>query len=340
MNQHAYFVPSAASNRIAGIINFFRTTHLDTAAFDTAHTLLDGIMLAHSSGPRGSFPGISLFEPSNVGKTSMVKQYILKRVVPRLQAERPEFTNAARESVAELQREILHVELTDDATPTTIASDIVAKLGGRITGSRAALWKQAYTLLENSSVKLLIIDEIQHIASRGKVVTADGVIDKIDLRLNRSAGDALKTIMNRGTVPVLFCGTRVCTSLLNGTQFRSRAWHKIELPPLDWTKEGDKAEFRRFLGNLIIAIGESGLIERPKLLLSGQTPIRLSVASSGRLGILCRLVQHAMLEYARSDRREMIEDDLVNAVDYLVAMGECEVNPFRAGRAKLELING
>lgn len=337
MSELTYFIPSAEAGNAAKVLNFFESLHIETRAGKKAHAFLDAVILAHKNSPQGSAPGIRMFAESHLGKSTIVRDYIRTRIVPRLQAENLEMANLPAEKVVELQREILHVQLKEDATPLSIAQDIVEKLGGTVAGQRGHLWKQAFDLIKNTKVKLLVVDEVQHIATRGKVINDEGVVDTVDLRRTRSSPDALKALMNRGTVPVLFSGTKIAATLLSGSQFNGRAFHQIALKPHNWTIAEDKAEFVRFLGLMALEIEKAGFVDEVPQLVHGQTPRNLYVAAGGRLGFVCKIVQQALLELAFSGRRVMTLTDLSEAVDQFVALGEADVNPFHATQATLEL---
>lgn len=252
-------------------------------------------------------------------------------------AECAHFANASPETVVEEQKMVIHVQLSQDATPKSIAQDIITRLGEKPNGQQGTLWYRAHTLLKNLGVKLLVIDEVQHLASTGMRIEGGKVVG-IDLRRTRSSPEALKTIMNRGTVPVVFAGTEISEVLLPGTQFNGRATEVINLAPLDWTNKHDQLEFFTFIGNMINKLMESGLLEEVPPLLEGETPMKLYLSSHGRLGLVCKIVQRAMSFVIKGSRGAMAEEDIAKAVDLFVAQGEISTNPFRLGRkSALEL---
>lgn len=325
-------IMSPAAIRKTKLRLFFKTLHIPTAAMTQGFELLDEMIMSHEQAPFGTAPGAKLLAPSNAGKSHFVQDYIRTRYVPLLKAENPLFANAPDEVVVDQQKVVIHVELSHDATPMSIAQDIVARLGEKPRGQQGTLWYRAHTLMANMGVKLLVIDEVQHLASTGLRIE-DGKVTDQDLRRTRSSPEALKTIMNRGTVPVVFAGTLVAESLLPGTQFNSRSIEEIRLDPLDWRRNSDQLEFRTFLGEMAIELFQAGFVTELPKLVHGATPLKMYQSSHGRLGLVCRIVHQAMKFVVNENRSALLEEDLTKAVDLFVAKGEISANPFRASRA-------
>ena len=206
-----------------------------------------------------------------------------------------------------------------------------------VSGSKETLWHRVYEQCALFGVRLLVLDEIQHLAATG-MTFENGEVVKIDLRRSRSTPDALKIILERGTIPTMFVGIEKARKLLIGsTQFSGRI-SEIALPALNWTIDEDRMEFLKFAGRIAKAMREAGVVKKLPRLVYDDTPRLLFIASKGRFGLLCKiLLQSLVIALSESDR-ELNTEHLRQAVDIVcVSRGELAENPFRHAGVALEL---
>lgn len=293
------------------------------------------------AGIEGPIQGLSIFMPSHWGKSSVIDGYILTRVVPAMLRNNPALAAEPVVNLIARQKTILHVTLTEDATPLSVAIDILKTLNPEapVTGNKATLWFRVYQQCKMFGVRLLVLDEIQHLAATGMTFEGDE-ITKIDLRRTRSTPDALKVILQRGSIPLMFVGVEKARRLLIGsTQFNGRI-DEIPMRNLDWTVDDDRMEFLKFAGRIAKAMETEGLLRKAPRLVYDDTPLQLFVASKGRLGLLCKILKQALtITLSENKAKEMTLEHLRQAVDIVcVSRGEIQENPFKRAITEMELV--
>lgn len=324
---------SQLSQAIKTATLFFKTHHFPTSHEEMAHQRIDGYLGACMEGIEGPIQGLSMFMPSHYGKSTIVSSYIQTRVIPAMIRDNPELAAEPVQNLIARQKTILHVTLTEDATPASVAIDIIQALNpeASVTGNKATLWHRAYQQCAMFGVKLLVLDEIQHLASTGMKFEGEQ-ITKIDLRRTRSTPDALKVIMQRGSIPVMFVGIEKARRLLIGsTQFNGRI-DEIPLRNLDWSSDADRIEFMTFAGRIAKAMETEGLLRKAPRLVYDDTPLHLFIACDGRLGLLCKILAQALVMALVEPEKDMTVEHLSRAVDIVcVSRGEIQENPFHTG---------
>lgn len=314
---------------------FFKTLHIQTSHEKVAHEMIDGYLSASMAGIDGQLQGLSIFMPSHFGKSSIVSGYVRTRVVPAMIQTDPAAAKEPVENLINRQKTILHVTLTEDATPSSVAIDILKALNPEapVTGNKATLWHRVHRQCKLFGVLLLVLDEIQHLAGTGMKIE-NGQVVKIDQRRTRSTPDSLKVILQRGSIPLLFVGVMDARKLLIGagsTQFNGRI-DEIPMHSLDWTIDEDRNEFLMFSGRVAKAMAAQGLVKSAPRLVHGDTPLKLFIASNGRLGLLCKILKQALTITLSEQASELTLTHLQKAVDIVcVAREEIGENPFNKG---------
>ena len=77
---------------------------------------MDAVRIAHAIGGSGPRRIGFLFAPSHCGKSSLIRAYILHRVVPEMIAEAPSLAEMDPHEIAHRQRRVLHVTIGENAT--------------------------------------------------------------------------------------------------------------------------------------------------------------------------------------------------------------------------------
>jgi hypothetical protein len=116
-------------------------------------------------------------------------------------------------------------------------------------------------------------------------------------------------------------------------QIKTRSHPPIKFGPLHYGDEKDRKTFDAFCGRLCLKIVEHGILpERPTILVEGDVPLCLNIASRGRLGVVTIIVRMALEEMAENGQSSLEREHLASAVDnYSVEFGLCSYNPFREG---------
>jgi len=156
-----------------------------------------------------------------------------------------------------------------------IATNMLASLGAPRPekGSVTTKLGQLKTLFKTCGVRLIILDEFQHLIEHR---TRQEVSD---------AADWIKTLINETKIPMVLCGMPSSTQVLDGfDQLRRRFNTKMELHPFDW--DDDEAEFR----DMLAAIDEQLPFKSPAGLAEDPLAPRLWLASMGKMSSLMQLI--------------------------------------------------
>lgn len=320
----------------------FESLHIQHDALNKAHEQFDAIRLAHARTAGNGRPRrcLCLFAPSHSGKSHTVLSY-MRTVVARMIAEDPSLADRDPEVLAREQKKVVHVTLSAEATPKSLATDILIALEdpNPDKGTKASLWARVYRLIAALGVEMLVIDEVQHLANkRIKIVTGGNDI-VFDHSRDQNVADTLKVMMIRGSVPLVFMGILQARDLvISSTQFKGRVLDEIHFETPRWPVEGERMDFIAFCGRLSLKLQEEGLFAEAPPLVVGDIPSNLYVSSLGRLGLVCRIVEKAAILALTRGSKVMERSDLAEAVDLIiVGRGELAENPFHGLAKTLEV---
>lgn len=292
-------------------------------AHETYHTMRQIRKLAPHDPPRFS----SIFAPTHSGKSMTITTYIEKHVVPEA-IERGLFDPREEPRViAQRQNIVLHVTLSQNANPASLATDILTALGDdRATkGEQRDRMKRAYDLLRQQGTELVVIDEIQHLAGksqRGK-----------DERNGNSATDALKAMLIRGLVPMVFIGVVEARAfIVADSQLAGRTFEELDFSALSYAIPHEREMFVNYLGLIGHKLKQHNIFDRAVHLVDDATAHCVHAVASGRLGIVSRLLEQATIRAVRSGDQTVNASHLSLAtIEWAIPLGIIDYNPFVSG---------
>lgn len=165
-----------------------------------------------------------------VGKSTLLERY---RDVSRAEEIRTE-TGIKR------PKPVVYVELPSDATVNVCSDAILSSIMGReIRTNGRSKDGQLETQLRINEVELIILDDFQHAASRGREKTRS------------QTADFVKSITKRSRIPVVMAGLPEVGALIdNNRQLETITPYKLAIPRYQFGTDGQKKLFRAFLGSL------------------------------------------------------------------------------------------
>lgn len=263
------------------------------------HDLADCLMAQAAERPgRPTRCGL-LIGPTHSGKTTIVES------ITRIH-------NPADVLILD-QIPVLHVTLKEDATRKQALQNILsafARFGYAnvsLVGTEAVLFERVCTYLRNAKVKLLVLDEFNH------------VVHSVSHKVNYSVGDLFKCVLLEGLCPILMVGLEKAQEPFKvNEQLANRCERTIYLHPLNMSDYADSEFYMEFLSRFVLRIEKSGVVVNAPTLLSYEIAGSLAKASRGVLGVACNLIKSA-IKHAVGDGRDIITmDDLALANDELL----------------------
>lgn len=317
----------------AHVIAAFENMRIDHRRIPTVHSTLDLARQAGKLTGRRPKRYVEFFAASHTGKTTAIKTYIEDVIVPELIADGIFPNDIALDDVAERQTRVLHVTLSPHATPRSLASDILRKLGDQRAhkGAKDILLARVYEFLGNHGVELLILDEIQHLSTS---LTKGPTNPRRDTRMESTdVTDTLKRMMIEGLVPMVFVGVPEARAHLTfDVQLTNRELAKIDFSPLKWSDPNDQKTFIDYCAQAAILIQQFSLLPERSTLTEGGIAEQLWAATGGCIGLVSRLVEEAVLHVMKRNGLRVELQDLALAVDTRgIPNGYSTYNPFRTG---------
>lgn len=215
------------------------------------------------------------------------------------------------------------------------ALKVTQKEAGRIRGRSAdnvmVLEQRIEEWVQRLGVELIVIDEVQLLATRDERSMSDPDFGRTVLTADAfEVTKKLQSFIDRGVVPIVFIGDETSESFfkING-QFAARLGTALELPPLNVKKASDRKQFMDFCKEYdrqLVALGASPV---PTCLTEPAVLTGLIAASGGHIGRVARLIQVAMPAALERGAVTMEAYDLSNAVrDYAMDLGWVDHDPF------------
>ena len=316
--------PLVAKDEIFGIFDAMRIKH---PHHEAAVAIFETLRNRKKSFPNAQQTAGCLFAGSCSGKTTSVKWYIEKVLLPEWLASQPAHPEVEMEVLLRMQTIGLHVELSGETTMSGLMSDFLEALDdpdphrGTVKQRRFRVEKA----LKRRGYQIIFLDETQHL----KTQTNAGPIGRQDDAT--SVQNTLKRWVKRW--PIVFVGTQHAERVVFEHQVQTRTNPPIHFGPLHFSREQDAKIVVEFCGRLALKIAQHGILdESPEILADGDVPLCLNIASKGRLGLITIIVRMA-LEYAvGSGLRQLRREHLEKAVTtYSLRIGLCSYNPFTKG---------
>ncbi|MGI6852161.1 ATP-binding protein [Mesorhizobium sp. 1B3] len=316
------------------ILEEFLNMRIKHPRLDDAYALYDDLRHVKRSCPHEPQRFGALFADPQSGKSTCVKMYIESRVVDDA-IERGLFPGSMdRRIVAKQQRLALHVTLSTNATPKSLATDILTAFGDPRAsyGTAQSLLQRAYGYMQHFGTEIVFIDEIQHLAH--KTARVDGKAERSNLLESTATTDTLKTMLLNGLVPMMFVGVREARHhLFNDPQLAARCISELDFGRLTFDNPKSRNIFIEYCGRLGIKLQQHGLFSKASDLVSGAIPGNINEVAGGRLGMASNLVLAACKVAVEEGAPCVTWNHLDEATeDWAIPMGITSRNPFRRQR--------
>lgn len=175
-------------------------------------------------------------------------------------------------------------------------------------------------LLKRCHVRLIILDEFQHLVERGTRQRIEAV------------ADAIKSLINQTTLPFILVGMpAACAVLEYSPQLAGRFPLSAEIPLFNWLNQ--PASFERLLKCFEQALP----FEKPSGLSDETMPARFYLATGGNFRSFTTLIREASRTALMHDCVRIEREHLVRSFDALLAANRrLRANPFQESNAAIE----
>jgi len=167
---------------------FFKTKRFAFDLADIAKTKIDSLLKHY--GTEGKIR--MLVGPSGVGKSVLAVSQANKysRLLKKNDFDRP----------------VLYLRLSSGSSPKGICEALILALGVKPNDTQTKLEEQLIVLLKNLNVKLIIIDEVQHVLPNKK-----------GSKTTQMVADTIKNITDKSLIPILLIGLKTSLSIVENT---------------------------------------------------------------------------------------------------------------------------
>jgi len=246
--------------------------------YDMAKRILDGLEELLNEPVKERIANVLIVGRSNLGKTTLVKRFFEKYGEPWIDDD----TGAVKP--------IVFVQAPPGGKEKDLYLEILDRFYApfRATESSAALRAQVVHLLREHRVRMLIVDELQHLLS-GQTVR------------QRNAIDSLKFLCNEVSVSIVGVGTQEAVNVLHADDQHTSRFFKQELKP--WSLD---VGFQRFLANYqrVLPLKQPSEIAQPEL------ASLIHSLSDGMTGEALRLVASSA-KHAITSGKELIDRETI-----------------------------
>lgn len=305
----------------------FKAMRIKHPRAEYAFAVFDDLREGKRKCPVGSEQvGATMLAPSHSGKSTTVRMYIEKRIIPDCIERGLMPPDAPLDKALALQRLAIHVTLTPSATVGSLMTDLLKQLGDPRPdkGTVAARRHRVYMLLAKHATELALIDEIQHLGSQMQQGAQKNRDDASTVQ------NSLKKFMLDG-MPIVFIGRPEAKHKIFGDeQVDLRVEEEIDFNPLDYSREDHRKIVRDFCGRLAATMYREGIYDHIVDLVTGDFPECICAAVEGRLGLVAVLVRWATRMALADNAETLTRGHLAAAVDqYLIPkLVTCRTNPF------------
>jgi|GEM_PF-6432263 len=261
---------------------------------------------------------IVLYGQSGAGKTHLLNFYRSEYPHRRVRIEDP---SEPATSGTRIQDDVIFVETPSPATRKGLIDRIQAAMEPEPLPIRLTLVERRerlITMLRNSGISLLIVDEFQHL------------IDRRSRRVVQEASDLIKSLLNAAICPIVLSGTpEILEILREDSQLKSRVYSNPSLSPFEWDYLDDREQFFAYLTE----IEESLNFEEASNLAEPHCAQRIHFASRGLIGETARLLSKSADIATRAGLSRISIDCLAQAFDYAWILSDAvPKNPFREAK--------
>jgi len=296
--------------------DFFKTKRFAFDRADIAKKKIDNLLKYY--GTEGKIR--MLVGPSGVGKSVLAESQANKysRLMKKNDYDRP----------------VLYLRLTSGSSPKGICEALILALGVKPNDNQTKLESQLVDLLKNLNVKLIIIDEMQHVLPNKK-----------GSKTTQMVADTIKNITDKSLIPMLLVGLKTSLSIVENT-FSTRCSE---------IQEEEDQLFRRALSPIIIEgieYGDNLLMGKTMTgfelifaevnkkfgksimnLTTGEFQKRMWAASLGYIGRMSNILSES-LEFLNG--KQITYSELALAYDEVNSWDKGGINPFSCDEKDLD----
>jgi len=226
-----------------------------------------------------------VYGASGVGKTAIIKKYLKQN-----------------EGDSDLDGDtipVVHIELPDNAKPVDAARELLLQMGDPLAlydTDLARLTKKIVELIPLLGVKLILIDEFQHL------------VEDSSNKILAQVGNWLKGILNKSKCPIVLFGMPYSKVVLQAnSQLHGRFSIQYHLRPFSY--QDGEGVFKTFLQHLDDALP----FERQAGLAKEGLQKKLYAFSQGNMRSLRNLIYQASIEAIDNYHESITEDDFLFA---------------------------
>lgn len=205
-----------------------------------------------------------------------------------------------------LTNPILRVKTPSKPTVKGLAELMLRTLGDprHAYGTEQDKTARLQTLMQNSSTRMVMIDEFQHFYDKGS------------RRVMHHVADWLKILADESRVALVVAGLPTCRAVLEqNEQLAGRFLSPVLMPRFDWTKDVHRDEFQQILGAFHEAL--SAHFDLPELDREDMA-FRCFCATGGLMGYLTKFLRQAVWNALDEEKRAISIEDLARAHDQSV----------------------
>lgn len=199
-----------------------------------------------------------------------------------------------------LRRSIIYATVPHDATVKALVEALLRAFGDPhwARGSTSNQTARLLDYLEKTRCRMIILDEFQHLCDKGQQKQLD------------KTTDWLKNLIEKKTWALVAAGLPESASVINrNRQLQGRFDATIAMPLFDWRGPASRTQFRAIVRSFV---AELPPFELPDL--GGEElGLRVFLATSGRVGLLAKLMDRAIRDAIRKGATKIRLSDLAEA---------------------------
>lgn len=248
--------------------------------------------------------GIFMIGESRTGKSRVIEEFM---------CEHPAIRN---DEV--LQMPIVKVLVPSKPSVKGLAAEILRALGDPLPnkGTEQVMTARLLIFLKRCKVRLLILDEGQHLVDKSSKYT-----------LIHHVSDWLKNLMNQSKVVVVIAGLEYAQTILSqNEQLRGRFANKIIMPRFDWQNDESRKEFVGLL------VGFNGFMKQHFSLPDishHDLALRFYLASGGLTGYVFNILRKTVWNVVEEGRTTIRLEDFDMGYKAMVSeIDQHQISPF------------